>query len=150
MINPSEYRLGNIICWNPTLKDAAITLPALHIEIAAILPDKIGYVSPNIDHRVEYFEDGPIPKGIVFRSLEELEPVALIPTIIAQAGFVQSRLDVSNETGSCTFMYTEGELKYIEDQKELHFSCKYLHQLQNIFYALKGIELDLSGITVMA
>jgi|GEM_PF-2881255 len=149
MIQTADHRLGNIICWNPSLKDPAITLPALNIEIVAILPDKIGYISPNIEHRVEYFEDGQVPKSIAYRGLDEIEPLQLTSEVLKQAGFVASRLDIRNEEGACSFIYTANGVTYTEGRHEFHFKCQYLHQLQNIYYLLKGVELDVTGISIM-
>ncbi len=149
MVHIAEYRIGNIICWNPALKDPSITLPALNVEITAILPDKIGYISPNIEHRVEFFEDGPVQKGIAYRGLDEVEPVLLTPEIIKEVGFVASRLDIRDEQGYHSFTHATDVVTYASDGSEFQFKCKYLHQLQNIYYLLKGIELDVSGVSIM-
>ncbi len=77
MIQPRELRIGNIVSYNPKLSNPQTTLPPVLIEVSAILPDKIGYAFPNLEHRVEPFEDDLLQMQMRYRLLAEVEPIAL-------------------------------------------------------------------------
>src|SRR3954451_15032754 len=87
MIEANELRLGNIVTWNPRLTHPNNTLPPMQVEVASILPDRITYVFPNIENRVEPFEDDVAQNGVRVKLLEELEPITLTKEILVNAGF---------------------------------------------------------------
>ncbi len=77
MIQARELRIGNLIVWNPKLVNPGVTLSAMQIEVFSIMHDKVFYVFPNIENRVEPFEDDVAKMGTSFKLLEELEPIIL-------------------------------------------------------------------------
>src|SRR5438128_874383 len=87
MIEANELRLGNLVTWNPRLTHPNNTLPPMQVEIASILPDRISYVFPNIENRVEPFEDDVAQTGVRVKLLEELEPISLTKEMLVNAGF---------------------------------------------------------------
>src|SRR6266487_5068670 len=89
MITANELRIGNLIFWNPKLSNPNITLAAMQVEISAILEDKISYISPGIEYRVEPFEDDLLQKETPYKSLKELEPIILTAEILEKCGFKQ-------------------------------------------------------------
>lgn len=145
MIKLSEYRVGNLVRWNPSLQTPTSTLMPLHVEIVAMMGKKVGYISPNIESRVEPFEDDQLQKEIAFRMVEELEPIVLTHEIIEQAGFSEDKLHaVQGHTHH--YLYWSGETVVLQhlDGQALSNPVTYLHQLQNLYFALTGNELDLS------
>jgi hypothetical protein len=76
MIRQDELRIGNMVYWNPHFSHSNIG-HLVTVEIAALLPDKVGYIRSHMEHRVEPFEDDMITKEIPFTSYEELEPIPL-------------------------------------------------------------------------
>lgn len=64
-----------------------ITLSPMQIEVSSILQDKVMYFFPNIENRVEPFEDDVAKMGIRHKPLAELEPIILTAEILANAGF---------------------------------------------------------------
>jgi hypothetical protein len=60
MVPSKELRIGNLITWNPKLLNSRSTLPPIYIEVHEILQDKVGYVFPNIENRVEPSKTGRI------------------------------------------------------------------------------------------
>src|ERR1700712_1698338 len=94
MINPSEYRIGNLVRWNPALRNPAVTFPAVTIEIAAITAYKIGHIAPNLDHRSEAFEDDLLEKELHYKTLDELEPLPITEEFLTYAGFTDGSLSL--------------------------------------------------------
>lgn len=76
MIPQNELRIGNFIYWDPHFSKSNIYI-RIHVEVAALLPDKIGYIKAHVEHRVESFEDDIITKEILYASYEDFEPVSL-------------------------------------------------------------------------
>ena len=149
MIQAKELRLGNLIIWNPKLSNPAITLPAELIEVFSILQDRIIYVFPNIENRVEPFEDDVVQIGTQFKPLEELEPIPLTPEVIKKAGFVEK----GEWSGVPYFEQDDLQVKQADNYfqrvvvrdaatKMFDLPIRHLHQLQNLYFALMGEELE--------
>jgi hypothetical protein len=156
MITANELRKGNLIFWNPKLSNPNTTLASVQVEVSAILKDKIGYIFPGIEYRAEPFEDDLLQKEIRYKSLEELEPVMLTPEIFEMCGFNQvddyfsGNMFFKNEYKSflgidINIADYKVSLRFIDNQKvDLPYSYKFLHQLQNLYFALTGEELEIN------
>jgi hypothetical protein len=156
MLTANELRIGNLIFWNPKLSSPNTTLPAMQVEVCAILEDKIGYTSPGIEYRAEPFEDDLLQMETSYKSFEELEPILLTREILERCGFRQA----DNYAGRNIFLKDQVEFLEIEkniighkvslgsaadhQRIDLPYAFKFLHQLQNLFFALTGEELEIS------
>jgi hypothetical protein len=79
------------------------------------------------------------------------EPIPLSPEILEKAGFVK---DISSQYGGYLISIGEGEMIRIIDDESIgwHYPLNgykrpitnYLHQLQNLFFALCGEELNIT------
>ena len=81
-------------------------------------------------------------------TFKEIEPIPLTPEILEKAGFYYQELSEG--------LYFNEMFGYIENGKEgfimaddmgensLHYEIKYLHQLQNLYFALTGEELEIN------
>jgi hypothetical protein len=116
MIQQNELRIGNFIYWDPHFSKSNIDV-RLHAEVAALLPDKVGYIRAHVEHRVEPFEDDIITTEIQYASYEDLEPVPL-----------------SNEW-----------IKRFNKKVSYPKWIQYVHELQNWYYwenEKKELEMD--------
>jgi hypothetical protein len=150
MIQARELRIGNLIVWNPRLINPNITLSPMQIEVFSIMQDKVMYVFPNIENRVEPFEDDVAKMGMRDKPLAELEPIILTAEILERAGFTE-------KGGLLAAKYFEkGDLQLKHNGE--HFQrvlvtklnttifdlpLTSLHQLQNLYFALTGEELEI-------
>jgi hypothetical protein len=149
MIKANELRIGNLLVWNPKLISPDNTLPPLQVQVAAILADRIHYVFPNIENRVEPFEDDVAQAGSRFKRLEELEPIRLTPEILENSNFEEknglfSPKHVENGELQLRFNgdYYERILITKMNTTVFELPVKYFHQLQNLYFALSGHELE--------
>jgi hypothetical protein len=149
MIKANELRIGNLVTWNPTLVNPGVTLPPMQIEVFSIFPDRISYVFPNIENRVEPFEDDIAQTGTRIKLLEELEPIMLTPEILEKAGFEKkSGLFTSShfEKGNLQLKFTGEHFERISTNNKTHaLPIRYFHQLQNLHFALTGEELEMKN-----
>ena len=106
MIPESELRIGNRVFWNPKILRSNATVEPMQLEVTAILPEKIGYVSPKIEQRVEPFEDDLLTKDTPYEPLDEIEPIPL----------------------------TEEWLMKLPKNTNYPDWIKYVHELQNWYY----------------
>jgi hypothetical protein len=150
MITANELRIGNLVTWNPQLISPKNTLPPIQVEVFSILPDRIQFVYPNIENRVEPFEDDVAQTGSRYKLLAELEPIDLSAQILLAVGFEE-------KTGIFTtshFEKSDLQLKYNGEHFErlstsaLHTTVsplpvRYFHQLQNLYFAFTGEELEI-------
>ena len=150
MIKANELRIGNLVTWNPALVSPGNTLPPMQLEVFSISQDRISYVFPNIENRVEPFEDDVAQAGTRYKSLEELEPIVLTNEILQSAGFEE-------KSGLLTSKHLENhdlQLKFNGEYYErlaisklntvvFDLPIKYFHQLQNLYFALTGEELEI-------
>ena len=149
MIQARELRIGNLIVWNPKLVNPGVTLSAMQIEVFSIMHDKVFYVSPNIENRVEPFEDDVAKMGTSFKLLEELEPIILSTEILEKAGFTE-------KGGILAFKFFEKGALQLKQTGEyfqrvlvtklnttvFDLPITTLHQLQNLYFALMGEEIE--------
>jgi hypothetical protein len=144
MIPAKELNIGNLVIWNPKLSNPDSTLSAMFVEVSEVLNDRISYVFPNIENRVEPFEDDVAQAGVRSKPLKELEPVILTEEILENSGFVK-------KGGLLTSKHFEKgklELKQVDEHFEIPAiknspAIKSVHQLQNISFALTGEEVEI-------
>jgi len=156
MITANELRVGNLIFWNPKLLNLNTTLVGFQVEVFAILKDKISYIFPGIEYRVEPFEDNLLQKETPYKSLEEFEPIILTPEMLTRYGFEQSshylnrfvyykHQDEQFLKIDINILEYKVSLSFADDQKvDLPLHYKFLHQLQNLYFALTGEELEIN------
>ena len=106
MIKANELRIGNWVFWNPNFIHQHLTIELMVLEVTAILHDKIGYTSVNIENRSEPFEDDLITTDTLYKSLEELQSIPL----------------------------TDDWLKKLPAKINYPHWVKYLHEFQNWYY----------------
>lgn len=143
MIKASELRIGNIIGWR-TGFGQLVTGPVFQIE-----PDKIAISqSTPIDDNTS---------GQSFMKLEGVEPTPLTPKWLDKFGFVESNSYTENvrrfrkdnftqlaDYGGQMIVLPEGGFAYLScGYYKNEIDCAYVHQLQNLYFALTGEELTI-------
>ena len=146
MLKANELRIGNFIFWNSRLSFPEMSVLTLQVEVISILNDKIGYISPGIEHRSEPFEDDILQTQVAQRPLEEFEPILLTRDMLEKCGF--ENIDANDQYNSykkepLTIRFVAGNAirANIGDHE---FVCQYLHQLQNLYFDLTGEELEIT------
>lgn len=150
MIKANELRIGNLVIWNPKLVSPNNTLPPIYVEVFSITHDKISYVFPNVENRVEPFEDDIAQKGTQFKLLKELEPIILTTEILQNCGFEEKSGLMSSTHYEKADLQLRAAGEYFERLSNttsqvtaLKAPVKYFHQLQNLFFAMTGDELEI-------
>lgn len=119
MIQPNEIRLGNII--------------------------KIRGIVTELDYRTL----GKLFKNSNADDLNHLEGIGLTPEILEKSGFKNSNpLDRDNRfychpNFQLEIGYITNDEFYQSDVNKDIITIKYVHQLQNLYFALTGKELDI-------
>ena len=122
MITANELRIGNLVKW----REHILSIKSIDYESV--------YVELNEELRILY------ETKHLYLPITEIEPVPLTEERLLKFGFEK---DVT-EYNTCWFLnhvyiwFVDGE--YIN---ELDLPIKYVHQLQNLYFALKGEELTL-------
>jgi len=122
MITANELRIGNLVKW----REHILSIKSIDYESV--------YVELNEELRILY------ETKYLYLPITEIEPVPLTEELLLKFGFEK---DVT-EYNICWFLnhvyiwFVDGE--YIN---ELDLPIKYVHQLQNLYFALKGEELTL-------
>lgn len=150
MMQARELRIGNLIVWNPKLIIPEVTLAPMQIEVYSIMQDKVMYVFPNIENRVEPFEDDVAKMGMRDKLLAELEPIILTTEILERAGFTEKGgllADKYFEKGDLELKqageYYQRILVTKLNTTVFDLPLTSLHQLQNLYFALTGEELEI-------
>jgi hypothetical protein len=146
MIKSTELRIGNLIIWNPKLTNLSTTLPPAQVEVASVQEDQISYISPRVEQRVEPFEDDLLPLDAPLSPLEEFEPLLLTAAIVEKCGFKYSEGDhrytaYLKEPLAIIFKADNSILVRLDHRE---FPYQYLHQLQNLYFALTGEEISVT------
>lgn len=143
MIQPDELRKGNLLNWRLKLTHPETTLPDETVEVLAVLDGKIAYMYPNLENRVEPFEDDKAELSEKTIPLEELEAIPLTEEWLAKAG-----LEINGSKASIQSFYFQwnGE-KLEQEEKGISIPAKplqYVHQLQNYYHDATGLQLDIN------
>jgi len=136
MVNAHELRIGNLLWWNPKLMHPQSTLDKQMVESVVIMADKIGYTFPNLDHRVEPFEDDLLQTESRVKHLEELEPIMLTSEVLEKCSFSEAVENFKKENLKQT------EEGYVYKYHSIKIAVNHLHQLQNLYFSLCAEELD--------
>jgi len=76
---------------------------------------------------------------------ETYERIPLNSAVLNRCGFRDGSIRVSNDVGwAFKLEIVKGEIVLAVQEYALPVGCKYLHQLQNLYYALTGEELKVS------
>lgn len=144
MIAVNELRIGNFLLENPKLKNPNITLPSVVIVVSEILHNRISYNFPNLEHRVEAFEDDRLQTEPHYKNVNEVEPIPLTTEILETCGF-----DKSHDTGIVIWKMKGFLITQQADKNnywiiicDKRVSVKYLHEIQNVYFYCEREELN--------
>ena len=143
MIHAEELRKGNLLNWNLKLTHPETTLPDEVVEVLALQEGKIAYMYPNLENRVEPFEDDKAELSEKTIALDELEAIPLTDEWLTKAG-----LEINGSKASIQSFYFQwnGE-KLEQEESEISIPAKplqYVHQLQNYYQDATGLRLDIN------
>lgn len=130
MIQPNELRIGNLVHVTNSCYGTG------DYKVSMILVDSIA-TSDDITVRVMY---------------KDIDPILLTPELLARCGFKANNdykaYELRMIDGSI-MMDDDRSFQLVRDRFEIGWAsdciCNYLHQLQNLYYALTGDELEVSS-----
>ncbi len=143
MIQPDELRKGNLLNWNLKLSHPETTLPDEVVEVLAVQDDRIAYMYPNLENRVEPFEDDKAELSEKKISFEELEFIPITQEWLAKAGVEINGSKASIQ--SFDFQWNGEKLEGEEGSISIPAKpLQYMHQLQNYYQDATGLRLDIN------
>ena len=98
---------------------------------------------PNLEHRVEPFEDDVAEIGDGFIPLSELEPIALNEAWLTRAGFAINGNIAELKSAQNLVFNWDGRRLLLTAQPGNNKVLLYLHELQNAFEDKTGSTLDI-------
>lgn len=145
MLQTTELRKGNLLNWSVKLTHPETTLPDEIIEVLEVHHDAIKYMFPNLENRVEPFEDDKAELGNDSIPLTELQPIPLTEEWLKKAGL---ELNEQKTTIQSFYFHWNGEkLEREEQESNVQIPVKplqYVHELQNYFEDATGLRLDIN------
>lgn len=145
MLHAKELRFGNKVF---NKKGEVITVQQIHSH--SIVYDTAINVSRRHLSRASGFYDvaytTEVLEVVKEAAMQEIEPISLTPKVLESCGF---RNFVRDEW-ILTYGNTHTDFEFREDGLRLRHNTtarvpiKYLHQLQNFFYAIAGEELEVN------
>lgn len=126
MINPNELRIGNLLITQSEEPE--------FLKVDAI----------------DSYEQSICAYGLIDVRLIDLSPIELTPEILEKCGF--NRLTEKSHSGYKASIFTNPALTICFDDGILTWSLfpalkiQYIHQFQNLYFALTGKELDVSKL----
>lgn len=146
MIQASELRIGNWVVFNDNTDRYGQVFLITGTE-----------VQMSTNYIPDHWENSVKEVGI---GIDSVFPIHLTPDILEQAGFEKQLLDEGNEDEGYCYSLRLNDNKYcglsfLSGDKngytevclfpyEEWFRCRYVHQLQNWYFALTGKELSLT------
>jgi len=138
-IEPNELRIGNLVLDNQNRQG----------EIFIIEPEKVWVKLKTSIGTSAYIND-----------IGQIKPISLTPDWLAKMGFAENLLDKYNPSEGVYYTKEINDKKYCDlsfidgDKNGIfevclfpytdHFRYQYVHQLQNLFFALCGQELKIT------
>ena len=125
MIKPNELRIGNLMKWGTSI---------------VAIKDMVYNQKP--DRYIYHVEKKQELTGVPFN---EFEPVPLTPQLLEKCGFTKSD-DLKDMKGKILLgeWRHENDIDYPGMLYLPAYEVKYLHQLQNLYFALTGEELKIT------
>lgn len=145
MIKPEELRIGNWVCFKSWRKEVDKYIYGNVVSIDIWHPNKTASI-------VYSDEDNGLGAHNTGMNFEKLIPIPLTPEILVKLGFSDRGwnkeenlyLDITDTNGSIATT-DNGGFEIIADHEDSYYTLplkiKYLHQLQNLYFALTGNEL---------
>lgn len=136
MINPKECRVGNKLLFNLNKGQEQI------VTVALVSDDSIGYLE---QHEASY----PQPQRLFYG-------IHLTPEMLVKCGFITEKIttttlfnhpNCSALTSSIINNFTLEDGIVVDGYMNFMYidaRCFYLHQLQNLYFALTGTELEIN------
>ena len=123
----NELRIGNIIKWDDESQDF-VTVIGIDTK------DNSTAIATNQNELAE---------------IEEFEPILLTEEWLMNFGFTKGT-DLWGERAEYEYLFSEGKGVTVSDTNEIYMGCfsqtlQYVHQLQNLIFAMSGVELQLSS-----
>src|ERR1700761_2009699 len=146
MLQAKELRFGNKVF---NKKGEVITVQ--QILSHTIVYDTAINVSRRHLSKVSGFYNAPsytteVLEVVKEADMQEIEPIALTPKILESCGFrnfIREEWILSHNNTHTDFEFTSEGLK-LRNTVPTRVRIKYLHQLQNFFYAIAGQELEVN------
>ena len=144
MIHANELRLGNKL-YNQA-GDIITVQQILHNTIVYDTRMQVNQERATLSgsHGMDYTSG--VEEVIEEAEFTELAPIIITPRILQSCGlhnFMRDEWIVRYATGHIDFEFIEHKLR-LRQPASSHIQIKYLHQLQNLFFALTGQELTVS------
>jgi hypothetical protein len=123
-------------------------LQANELRIGNYFIDTIGaYANPNTIQQVESIDNNGVNTWQDMSAsgccpFDKMKPIPLTPEILEKCGFKKRR------GGAYGIIWHKERIDIIKDEDKLYYRqfqrlpIRYLHQLQNLYYALTGEELE--------
>ena len=152
MLHAKELRFGNKVF---NQKGEVITVQQIlsntivydtQINVSREIPGGKGYYSSSSSYAARVADTAHVIEVVKEAELQDVEPITLTPKILEQCGFrnfIRDEWILTYGNMHTDFEFTEDGLK-LRHPTPCRVSIKYLHQLQNFFYAIAGLELEIN------
>lgn len=129
----NELRMGN---W--------VLISGKPEKVESISDEGINYFS-NLDYRDDYYDDDN--KSLILTWISNPEPIPITPEILEKAGLTDLNTITTNG-GEIFYELVNYELGICGKDSAIsghiyYAKCRYVHQLQNLYFALTGEELEI-------
>ena len=147
MIHAQDLRYGNKVF---NKKGEVITVQQIHCNTIVydtainVTRRQLSKVSGFYNNATSYTTQ--VMEMVKEAELREIEPIALTPKILESCGFrnfVRDEWIVTYGNTHTDFEFTENGLQ-LRHPSPSRVGIRYLHQLQNFFYAIAGQELEVN------
>ena len=144
MVHPNELRLGNKL-YNQA-GDIITVQQILHNTVVYDTRMQVNQERANVSGSYAIAYTSEVEEVIEEAEFTDLEPIIITPLVLQSCGlrnFMRDEWIVRYATGHIDFEFIEHKLR-LRQPASSHIQIKYLHQLQNLFFALSGQELTVS------
>ena len=144
MVHANELRLGNKL-YNQA-GDIITVQQILHSTVVYDTRMQVNEERANVTGAYAVAYASEVEEVIEEAEFTDLKPIILTPQILQSCGvrhFIRDEWIIRYAAGHVDFEFIEGKLR-LRQPACSHIQIKYLHQLQNLFFALTGQELTVS------
>ena len=123
VIKGKHLRIGNLVFFNGNHNEIGVVSEIIKNDLTKVSPYKIG-----INHRID-----------IYYEIDKLKPIPLTEEWLAKLGY---DLISENHYGILGHLIWKIEGRFYCDKNGMQL--KYVHQLQNLYFALTGSELTVA------